>query len=304
VVLFARGTVGAGLGARPGRRYNPRVTRLPIALLLACATVASATAADDAEKQEIVHRATLYVHRFIDNFTYVVAEERYVQEATRPKQKRTLRSNVLLVRNPGAPQWHWFRDVIEVDGQPVHDGRESRLAELFSDLTSDSLRRAQEIVAAGTRHNVRNIGTVNNPLFAMSFLQRDYTDRFRFIPGGIEKKLGPTVRSIRFEETRTPTLLTQEGNRDLPARGLVWVDEETGRVVKTELKLGEHPINMRSSLGWQPPVTITTMFGFDQELGIDVPVEMRDRYPQDRDDIRGVATYGSFRRIRVRGPSR
>ena len=279
--------------------------RLPVALLLASVAVLFGSAADDdSAKNEIVDRATSYVHRFIDSFTNVVAEERYTQEATRPKEKRTLRSNVLLVRNPGAPQWHWFRDVIEVDGQPVHDGRESRLEALFTEATADSLRRAQEIVAEGARHNVRNIGTVNNPLFAMSFLQRDYRDRFRFTPGGIEKKLGPNVRSIRFEETRTPTLLTQEGNRDLPARGVIWADQETGRVVKTELKLGEHPINMRSSLGWQPPVTITTVFGFDEELGIDVPVEMRDRYPQDRDDIRGLATYGPFRRIRMRGSNR
>jgi hypothetical protein len=279
--------------------------RLTLALLLASVVVAVPVRADDPDdKQEIVRRATLYVHQFIDNFANVMGEERYTQEATRPKQKRTLRSNVLLVRNPGAPQWHWFRDVVEVDGQPVHEGRESRLEELFAELTTDSLRRAQEIVAAGTRHNVRNIGTGNNPLFAMSFLQREYSERFRFIPGGREKKLGPNVRSIRFEETRTPTLLTQEGNRDLPARGVIWVDEETGRVVKTELKLGEHPINMRSSLGWQPPVTITTTFGVDRELGIDVPVEMRDRYPQDRDDIRGVATYGPFRRIHVRGRAR
>lgn len=278
--------------------------RLPVALLLAYIVVAGVPVRGDEPTDEIVYRATAYVHRFIDEFTNVIAEERYTQEATRPKTKRTLRSNVLLMRNPGAPQWHWFRDVVEVDGQPVHDGRESRLEELFAQPAVDSLRRAQEIVAAGTKYNVRNIGTVNNPLMAMSFLQRDYRVRFRFVPGGREKKLGPNVRSVRFEETRVPTILTQEGNRDLPARGVMWVDEESGRVVKTELKLGEHPINMRSSLSWMPPVTITTMFGFDEQLQIDVPIEMRDSYPQEREDIRGVATYQSFRRIRTRAAAR
>ena len=39
----------------------------------------------------------------------------------------------------------------------------------------------------------------------------------------------------------------------------------------------------------------------EDELGIDVPVELQDRSPQDRDVIRGTATYGPFRRFRVRG---
>ncbi len=273
----------------------------PSIAFLVTAIVAGSPAFGDPPNEELVHRASLYVHRFIDDFTNVVAEERYTQEATRPRQRRTLRSNFLLVRYPGSPRWHSFRDVLEVDGKPVHDGRESRLEQLFAEPAEDALRRAQAIAAAGAKYNIRNVGTVNNPLLAMSFLQRDYRERFRFIPGGLERKLGPTVRSMRFEETRTPTLLSQEGNRDLPSRGVIWVEEDTGRVVKTELKLGEHPINMRSSLGWQPPVTITTVFGFDEELGIDVPLEMKDRYPQDRDDIRGTATYGPFRRFRVRG---
>jgi hypothetical protein len=284
-------------------RYNPAFMRLPVAVLLAL-VVAGVSARDNPPDDEIVRRATLYVHRFIDNFTNVVGEERYTQEATRPSQRRTLRSNFLLVRYPGAPRWHTFRDVLEVDGRPVHDGRESRLEQLFAEPAEDALRRAHAIAAAGAQYNVRNIGTVNNPLLAMSFLQREYHPRFRFTPGGRERKLGRNVRSIRFEEIRVPTLLNQEGNRDLPARGVIWVEEETGRIVKTELKLGEHPINMRSSLGWQPPTTITTTFGHDEDLGIDVPVEMRDRYPQHRDDIRGVATYGPFRRFRVRGLDR
>ncbi len=40
-------------------------------------------------------------------------------------------------------------------------------------------------------------------------------------------------------------------------------------------------------------------FGRDEELGIDVPVEMRDRYPMDQDEVRGVATYSRFRRLRL-----
>lgn len=273
--------------------------RLAAACVLALLAALPIPVSADPPDSDIVHLATLYVHRFIDDFANVVAEERYTQESTRPRKKRTLRSNFLLVRYPGATRWYTFRDVLEVDGKPVHDGREERLERLFAEPPIDALRRAQAIAAAGARYNIKEIGTVNNPLLAMTFLQREYVDRFRFTPGGRERKLGPTVRSIRYEETRVPTLLTQEGNRDLPARGVIWVDEKTGRVVKTELRLGEQPINMRSSRMWLPPATITTTFGFDEALGIDVMVEMRDKYPGERDDVKGIATYGPFRRFRA-----
>jgi len=68
------------------------------------------------------------------------------------------------------------------------------------------------------------------------------------------------------------------------------VDEQTGRVVKTRLQVGNARI---------PPEVVTT-YRHDDELGIDVPAEMRDWYPDgNRGDIKGVATYGRFRRFQV-----
>jgi hypothetical protein len=252
-------------------------------------------------QSELVRLASGYVDRFVEAFANVIAEERYTQEAEWPKRRRTLRSNFVVVRNPGATQWYTFREVLEVDGKPVEEAPAGRLIALLEDPPDDALRRAREITVAGARYNVENIGTVNNPLLAMSFLRGEYRDRFRFTVGGRERKLGPTVRKITFEETRIPTILTQEGNRDLPAYGVMWVEEGTGRIVKTEVRLGEKPSvstgHVSSSLGWNPPTTIVTTFGLDKQLAIDVPVEMRDRYPFQRNEIKGVATYGAFRRL-------
>jgi hypothetical protein len=72
-------------------------------------------------------------------------------------------------------------------------------------------------------------------------------------------------------------------------RGLVWIDEDTSRVVKTELRIG----------GRSTPISIVTLYKFDDQLGINVPVEMRDWYPDGTGEIRGVATYGRFRRFKV-----
>jgi hypothetical protein len=273
-------------------------------VLLTLFTVCPLAAGGEQEQPELLRLASLYVERFIDGFANVVAEERYTQEADRPKRQRTLRSNFVIVRHPGGTAWRTFREVLEVDGKPVPEAGGGRLVALFEDPSDDALRRAQEITIASARYNVANIGTVNNPLLATSFLQRDYRDRFRFTVGGRERKLGPTVRKVSFEETRIPTILTQEGNRDLPAHGVMWIEEGTGRIVKTELRLGEKPAigtgHVSSSLGWSPPTTIITTFGFDQRLAIDVPVEMRDRYPFQRNEIKGVATYGAFRRLSPR----
>lgn len=250
------------------------------------------------QSESLVDRSAAYVERFLDAYTNVVAEEAYTQERSAPRARRTLRSDVVLVRYAGSNEWRVFRDVFEVDGNLVRDPRDERLMKLFLMPAAAAVPRAQAIATAGAQHNIQDIGNLNNPLLAMSFLQRRYGERFRFTPGGRERKLGPAIREIRFEETHVPTLFRRGGNLDLPAHGIYWADEATGRIVKMELRLGGRGFQ-HSSMSWQPPSRITTTFGVDEGLGIDVPVEMRDHYPLDKTDIRGVATYSRFRRFEV-----
>jgi hypothetical protein len=238
---------------------------------------------------DLMARTAAYVARFVEGFSNVVAEETLVQEITVPRRKRTLKSDYLFVRYPGEQNWMMFRDVGEVDGKPVRDQQE-RLTKLFLEPSSDALRRAADLQRASARHNLVNIGTINNPLLALAFLQDIYQARFRYNLAGMEKKLGPTVRTVQFQEWKVPSILKGNGNADVMSRGLAWIEEDTGRVVKTELKIG-------SETGG---ISIITLFKFDQELGIDVPVEMRDWYPDGAGELRGVATYGRFRRFQVK----
>jgi hypothetical protein len=263
-----------------------------LALVTGCALRVEA----QPSQHEIVERASGYVSRFLAAFSNMVAEERYEQEATAPPRRRTLRSDLLLVRYPGASAWHVFRDVVEVDGRVV--AREGRLAALFLGPAEQALPRAQEIAAAGARHNIHDIGTLNNPLLVLAFLQRGNRERFRFTLTTLEQSLGPTIRTVQFEEVRVPTLLRLGGNLDMPARGHVWIDETNGRVVKTELRVGQRDF-ARSSMTWRPPSTITTTFGLDEKLGIDVPLDMRDHYALEHVEVHGVATYSGFRRFPV-----
>jgi hypothetical protein len=267
------------------------------ALVLACGlALASGLAAGAQEPKspplkELLDMASDYELQFVDRFSNVVAEETYIQEMTRPRAKRTLRSDLALVRYPGAAQWLMFRDVREVDGKPVDDAaRNSRLMQLFLEPPRNAIRRAAEIAEAGSRHNLVDVGNINNPLIALAFLQPDYRTRFRFNRAGLEKTLGPQVRTVHFEEFQRPTILRANGNNDLFTRGLIWIDESTGRVVKTELRLGST----------RQPVEVVTTYAFDEELGTNVPIEMRDWYPDGSGEVRGVATYGRFRRFQVR----
>jgi len=178
-----------------------------------------------------------------------------------------------------------------VDGKPVRDAASlDRMMKLFTSPVPDAVLRARRLAEEGARYNLLDIGTLNNPVLAMVFLQRNYRPRFRFNLAGIEKDLGPTIRTVRFEEFRVPSILKTGANQDMLSRGLIWVDEQTGRVVKTRLQVGPFRI---------PPEVVTT-FRRDDDLGIDVPAEMKDWYPDRQGEIRGLATYGRFRRFQVR----
>ena len=247
---------------------------------------------------DIREALTAYIDRFVGEYTNVVAEEVYIQEADRQRGKRTLRSHFVVVRYPGS-QIYVFRDAFEVDGTRTRNPEDERLRKFFDKPTTESLLQAQEVSNETSRHYIREIGTLNNPLLVISLLQRANRHRTILLPGGRERKLGPTIRTVSFKEVVTPTMLRWGGSVDLPAEGKLWVDEQGGRIVKTELKLGEREMKSLSTVYWRPPTVITVTFGRDEELGIDVPVEMRDTYPMDQDEVRGVATYSRFRRLRL-----
>lgn len=234
----------------------------------------------------LLDRASAYAVDVIDRLSSVVVEEHYQQK--RADKQRMLRSDFLLVKFPGATLWQPFRQVLEVNGKSVRRPNEgARLLELFTTPPPDLLTRIEQIAREGARHNLTEIGTLNNPLLAIAFLQAEYRSRFRFTD--VPAAFGPEIRGIQFEEETKPTILKYGKNEDLFSSGRMWIEEDTGRVVKTELvaTLPESHTVAR----------VETDFGFDQELDINVPREMRDSYPWK--GFEGVARYQRFRRFQV-----
>jgi len=235
----------------------------------------------------------------------VVAEEQYAQEflmasiegsrgsflgAPRVAERRALKSDLLLVKPAGLDQWFVFRDVFEVDARPVRD-REDRLAKLFLESrdTVTAIERAHEVAAASAQFNIRPMGTVDNPMLALGFLQRTYRPRFQFTMRGRDARAESELWMVDYRETQRPTLMRGTGDKDVFARGRYWIEPASGRIARTEVVF--------TSLGTES--TVTTSFEMDERLATSVPVEMRFKRGGSRNEVRGVATYGRFRRFEV-----
>ena len=267
-----------------------RRTTVVIAVMCAVTLLVDVpVSAQNPQVKDLLPKIATYIQSFINSFSNVVAEENYQQQITSPRRKRQLKSDVMLVKFPGADGWLVFRDTFEVDAKSVRSEPE-RLTKLFVEPPESALRRAREITSASEKYNLASIGTVNNPLLVMAMLQAENQSRFRYTLGNIEKSLGPDIRVLQFQEFQTPTMIKVNGNTDVFMNGLVWVEQATGRVVKTQFNIGKRGTG----------IEVATTFRTDPELQIDVPVQLKEWYPDGQGgDITGEATYGHFRRFQV-----
>jgi formylglycine-generating enzyme required for sulfatase activity len=252
----------------------------------------------------LLARGGRYVSEFIDRFSNVVAEERYVQDTNStqpliiggrglasvqpPSRHREIKSDFLLVKI-GQAEWLPFRDVFEVDGTAVRD-REGRLAKLFLQSSDTAIEQANKITLESARYNLGNLQrTINTPILPLVFLQLDTQSRFRYTLGKRDPIEGENMWIVEYKEEARPTLIKGIRDSNIPAYGRYWIDADTGRVSKTELNLESAGVRAR----------ITTVYRHDERFQIDVPFEMHERYYLDRSQVSGTATYGRFRKFDV-----
>jgi hypothetical protein len=265
--------------------------RRPLTLALGAflgALLVSMPTAAQTPLDAVLQRVGDYTAFFVNQFSNVVADEQYRRENERQGYRPRYRSDFLLVRYPGEQQvWMPFRDVREIDGRPVRNA-DDRLLKLFASPFENALERAKEI----HRETSRYFGAWSNPILALSFVQRHYQPRFRFSLGGRERDLGARVVELKYNEVVEPTILQQSVymRPNIHSSGSVWLDEDTGRIVKTRLVIGVAPRN----------TIVETTFKADEALKINVPVELRESYfAASGGETKGVATYGAFRRFQV-----
>ncbi|MEZ5416386.1 MAG: hypothetical protein R2708_03465 [Vicinamibacterales bacterium] len=235
----------------------------------------------------LLERLRAYAARYTEVMASVVADERYEQYATASRAApvtRRLRSEVVMLRLPGNPEPIWFRDVHEVDGRRVRD-QEQRLYRLLESNAVGTLAHLRRIAAESARYNLGRVPrTTNAPDVVFAYLTAG--------PGQISVEAdretevgGVKVRVLRFREIGSPTVVRGTSARDSPARGRLWVEPESGALVRSEVILGD-----TESSG------ITTVdFVSHARAPVRVPGRMEERYRAPGEVVVGTATYTNLR---------
>lgn len=266
------------------------------AVLVAAATLLSAAPVQDVPLETLLERLGAYVAGYERALTAVVSEEAYVQEVTGAPTlfatNRALRSEFLLAKATGGAGgeagWVAFRDVFEVDGIPVQD-RSDRLIDLFLKPPADAWAQVNRIVEESAKHNLGGVRrTVNVPTMVLQFARTTEQPRSQFRRGSRTTLGGHQVRELRFSERATPRMITTSDGA--AAQGTFWIDEATGRVHRTEMRI------ITGNLS----ATIGVSYAHQDELDLWLPVLMSERYVIPRQPtITGRAVYGNFRRFNV-----
>jgi hypothetical protein len=141
--------------------------------------------------------------------------------------------------------------------------------------------RVRQIASAAETY----VPPIFNPIFVLAFLQADFQGRYEWTVTDAGAEWPSQVKAVTFIERARPTLLRGGplGNQDAPARGTVWIEEGTGRVLQTELQVGSGRSTIKA----------LTKFKLEDRLQIMVPDTIRTENPS------GTATYSNFERSTV-----
>ena len=257
----------------------------------------------------VLERAAAYVDEFYRRLSGIVAEEHYVQDwyAVRPDGRtslghRELRSDLVLLKPERDASWTEFRDVFEVDGRAIRT-RDARLEHMLREPAGVASAHVSTILAESARFNIGDVDrNVNTPLFMLRFLEAGNQARFKFkrspdaVPATAASVSAPADRVFRvstevwviaYDEVRSPTLIRSAQRTNQPAHGRFWIEPATGRVLVSELIVGDRRIR----------ATIDVSFQSEPLLEMLVPVAMREHYEikPSRSRVEGHATYGRFR---------
>ena len=142
-------------------------TAVAVAALLVLAWPRPAPAQAPPASELLIYAAS-YVADFVVRFANVVAEERYEQWFVNGLQQRELVSDFLIVQLPSSNDWASFRDVFEVDGEPVGNRQERLLSLLLDGSSTSTLERARAISREGARFNLEGLGDLNDPLLVLA----------------------------------------------------------------------------------------------------------------------------------------
>ena len=198
-----------------------------------------------------------------------------------------------------------FRDVFEVDGQPVRD-RSDRLLTMFTQPTDATASQTRRIADESARYNIGHmIRNINVPVLPLRFLHPSNRWRFKFslksrgagpsvtadLPQSPTFRVATEVWVIEYRETEARTMIRTIGQSDLSSRGRFWIEPSSGRVLMSEFIAEDSNLQARIDVSYQS----------EPLVDLYVPVEMHETYRQRNYPYRitGTATSSNFRRFDV-----
>ena len=253
--------------------------------------------------KDVMKRVERYVASYGERASIVVCTERYEQKAAgsgvTAATTRTLVSDFALVYADAIHGWLGFRDVIEVDGRRVAD-RDDRLARVLMG-SQGRLDEARRLSDESARYNLGAIQrNFNVPTAALFFFTPDNRDRFKFMARGV---VADGTWEIAFKETDRPTLIRDPNGASVPSSGSIWVEPQTGTVVRTRLQVATidgHGARARRGQGH-----VDVVYRHVDELNMWLPASMDEQFEVSRDQIfdsvSGHAEYSNYRRFTTSG---
>jgi hypothetical protein len=221
-----------------------------------------------------------------------------------PKLRR-MRSEFALVAVPEAQMWRAFRDVFEVDGNPLHPER-NRLEQALAGSPGTRPADAQAFTDAALKYNLgRTLRGVNVPTFVLMFVAPQRRAGFAFTKKGEKRVDNVPVWVVEYTETQRPPLSMTVDGAPKPARGEFWVDPANGRIVKTHLvfdTLDAYPdMKLRPERYADfPRSAIDVTYRLDASLNAWLPVQMEETYTRRDEMLTCKLAYSNFRRVKSR----
>lgn len=286
---------------------------LSAGVFAAALPLVTAAADDRPTLEQVLERVARYVAEYQRRLGVVIAEEQYTQKAETPRRRgpdtfgiggeqvpsaydvdrasRRLVSEFLMLRLAGDRElWTGVRDVVEVDGKPIPD-RVGRLTSILQAGGPDLAKQWRALAEESARFNIGPFQRdFNVPTFALVFVRGPVQPRCVFSGAGEQRIGNITAWRIAFTQASSPTVVLWRG-RDMPFRGMFWVDPGDGRVLRTRIEAGDPSTDYE--------LRIDVRYDRHQDLDAWLPVEMTERYETSQGKVTGKATYRNYRRFDV-----
>ncbi len=258
------------------------------------------------ELDTVLQRATEYVTKYEEDLGNLIGSEEYTQNVAwmatgnsrygmiAKKEQRRTSADFLIIQI--GQTWSALRKVNRVDGLKVKEVQQT-FDTVFDDSPAGNTKRFLEMKLDSTRYNIGGvIREINLPTFALEVLRKREVSRFTFEKAGTSKVEGVQTWEVRFHEMMAPTLVhgdPKDPEQELFSHGTLWIEPETGRVLKTEFVVEnsfEKPaIKARNVVTYAP----------GKRANILVPSLMIEHYENERSTIDCRADYSNFRPFEV-----